>query len=110
MTTPDENLDQYIVRLVMKVDAPKNEPDSAVRAFVDNLVANGMREWVFRVEDIHTGEVLGYFDGFGDPVDISTPVPSPEEPAQEQAAEPEPAAGESDEDLEALAESLNGEG
>ena len=109
MTTPEENNQAYIVRLVMKVDAPRGEPDTAVANFVDLLVANGLREWVFRVEDIDNGTVLGYFDGYGDPVDITQQqAPAPAEEAPEQAAEPE--AAESDEALEALAESLNEQG
>lgn len=112
MNTPD-NLQPYIVRLVMKVDAPKGEPDTAVGNFVDLLVANGLREWVFRVEDINTGDVLGYFDGYGDPVDV-TAKPA-EEPAEEpvnasETGETADGAPESDEALEALAESLNEQG
>lgn len=104
MTTP-ENTQPYIVRLVMKVDAPKGEPDSAVAAFVDNLTANGLREWVFRVEDIDTGDVLGYYDGYGDPVDLSQAPAAPDAPAE--AAAPAESEAQSDEALEALAESLN---
>jgi hypothetical protein len=115
--TAPENIESYIVRLVMKVDAPKGEPDTAVGNFVDLLTANGLRDWVFRVEDQHTGDVLGYFDGYGDPVEIQVTTPTEEPPAPEpvgatpatpeQPAPAQAATTESDESLVALAESLN---
>lgn len=110
MTTPENQ--QYIVRLVMKVDAPPKQPDTAVVNFVDLLTANGLRDWVFRVEDIESGQVLGYYDGYGDPVEIQ---PAPEAPTEAPAAEVEqptdtPDQPESDESLVALAESLNEQG
>lgn len=106
MTTPDSNIQQYIVRLVMKVDGKPDEPVSGVLGFVELLTANGMRDWVFRVENADTGEILGYYDGWGDEVDMTaipaTPAPdvTPADPVQEP---------ESDESLVALAESLNAE-
>lgn len=87
---------EFIVRLVMKVDAAV--PEAAVTEFVDLLVANGLREWVYRVESVEDGEILGYFDGFGQPVDIH---------ATTAEASTEPPAEDSDEALEKLAESLN---
>lgn len=90
---------EFIVRLVMKVDA--EVPEAAATEFVDMLTANGLREWVYRVESIDDGEILGYFDGFGQPVDITAPsTPSVEDVPLESTSE-------SDEGLIALAESLN---
>lgn len=111
MTTP-ENAKPYIVRLVMKVEAPADQPDTAVTNFVDLLVANGLREWVFRVEDIDTGEVQGYFDGYGDPVEIqpAAPTEAPSESAETAEEQPAGDQAESDESLVALAESLNEQG
>lgn len=60
---------RYVVRLVMEVLA--ENPADATQEFVDKLVERGLRDWVYRVENSIDGEILGYFDGFGMPVDLS---------------------------------------
>jgi hypothetical protein len=125
----------YIVRLVMRVEASPHSPQDAVTNFVDLLVGNGLRDWVYRVEDIETGDVIGYYDGYGDEVEINTaeaaPAPQRETPTPgivapdsvEASASPgpasrpvedvplpteqDPAEAQSDAELLALAESLN---
>lgn len=104
MTTPEQEQQQYIVRLVMRVDAKPGQPDDAVASFVEMMTSNGLRDWVYRVETLD-GEILGYYDGYGDPVDLAT---APDAQATDQpdqtAVETQP---ESDSELVALAESLN---
>lgn len=62
--------EQYMVRLSMVVDG--TDPGDAAMAFVDRLVDRGMRDWVYTVhENTEQQEPLGYFDGYGLPLDIS---------------------------------------
>ena len=104
MTTPDDDA-RYMVRLVMKVNGKPDEPESAVINFVEMLVQNGMRDWVYRVESEDSTKVLGYFDGYGDPVDMTPPGTTEPDAAPVETSPEQPV--ESDESLVALAESLN---
>lgn len=90
-TDPPENDERsHIVRLVVKVDA--DDASDAVLEFVDVLIASGLRNWAYRVESL-SGEVEGYFDGYGNPVDIDSLTPKI-------------ANRDDEDDLEAFAESL----
>lgn len=60
--------DGKIVRLVMRVD--QENPSDAVEDFIQNIVENGLREWIYRVEDSETGDVFGYYDGYGNETDM----------------------------------------
>lgn len=111
----------YVVRLVMRVRTEEDNPDEAVRIFVDNLVDNGLTNWLYRVDDNTTDEVLGFYNGHGIEVDVNM-LSLPEENAGEKKAEqkvettpnlPEPTSpatpnpGSDDEDLIRLAVTLN---
>lgn len=104
MTVPEQS--EFIVRLVMKVDAQADQPWKAVSNFVDLLTSNGLRDWVYRVENIDSGEIVGYFDGYGEAVDIQTPVENEVTDVQ-LPAEQNPAEVQDDAALMALADSLN---
>lgn len=54
--------EHYVVRLVMGVVA--TTPELAAPTFVEHLVTQGMRDWVYRVEK-EDGEIVGYYDGNG---------------------------------------------
>lgn len=102
----------YIVRLVMRVEADDTDPAQAALKFVDLMVENGLRDWVYRVEDNSTGDIMGYYDGWGNVVDINSPVEVTEPPVEDvplpsDPPEANPAEVESDAELLALAESLN---
>lgn len=58
----------YVVRLVLRVQAD-SEAD-APRQFVKYLVEGGLISWMYRVEHPETHDVLGYFNGDGVPVDM----------------------------------------
>lgn len=58
----------YVVRLVMRVEA--DSPPKATQEFVTYLVEGGLVNWIFRVEDPETQEILGYFNGHGMAVDM----------------------------------------
>lgn len=120
MTTPTPQAHEFIVRLVMRTEAPTDQPGLAVIDFVDQLTENGLRDWVFRVEDHETNEILGYFDGYGTPYVLPAgtdegslpgvgegPTPLKYVPPQAGKDDAELEALEEDAELEALAESLN---
>lgn len=102
---------EFSVRLVIRVAA--DEPEKAVPTFITHLVENGMTDWVYQVGNPDTGEVIGYFDGFGLPVNVDDlpsgrdqqETPEPQEQAQEQT----PVQTTNDQELLALAERLNDE-
>lgn len=107
---------EYTVRLLVKVETDQG-PEEAARLLVDNLAVNGIVRWVYRVEEYESGKVLGYYDGFGRPLDIDSPNPlgEPQEiqtPVKtvETVELPEPASDiepESDQKLLDLAITLN---
>lgn len=108
----------YICRLVMRV--PGDTPGDAPVAFVRHLVEGGLVTWIFRVEDVETHEILGYFDGNGIPVDIEAIMAEADEDVSiEDVSLPDISSmatpfqvtvdtnPPSDEELNSLAESLN---
>ena len=102
-----EQMDDYVVRLVMRVEA--NSPEHAVLTFIGHMVDNGLTNWIYRVEDPETHEPVGYFDGHGVEVNIDEEAAAAvreEEAASEEAVQT-PVQTESDEELHTLAESLN---
>lgn len=110
MTSPDQpSKTSYMVRLVMRVDGTPDEPESAVINFIEMMVQNGLRDWVYRVED-DDSKVLGYFDGYGDAVEMAPGQPTTvgETVANWTPAEADEPVSD-DESLMALAESLNNE-
>lgn len=68
---------KYICRLVMKVEA--DDPSEAPVTFVNFLVEAGLITWIYRVEDPDTGEILGYFDGNGELVDMDEIIQNQDE-------------------------------
>jgi hypothetical protein len=64
--------DTKIVQLAIKVAGDTGE--LAVSNFIDILVEKGLREWLYRVEDPETGELLGLYNGYGDAADIPSVV------------------------------------
>lgn len=63
--TTEETPFQYRVRLVMRVDSIEGQPETAVYEFIDLLTANGLRTWAYVVEDLESGRIVGYYDGYG---------------------------------------------
>ena len=105
-------MSKYVVRLVMSLEA--DAPDEAVRDFVDQLTAYGLRDWIFRAEK--DDAVEGYYNGFGKSVDLDAATASlraqtaAQAEAEDEATVPSEApavSGESDAALTAIAESLN---
>lgn len=106
----------YLVRFSLTV--PADNASDAVDSVIDLFVEKGLRDWVYRVDDPTaapgTDSLIGFFDGYGDPVDVEALLAegesqAPATPEQVDAVTSElPVADEtSDAELEALAESLN---
>lgn len=115
---------EYAVRITWPNMNAENAEEAVLDA-VELMVAKGMREWIYRVDDSETARanggvnndsLVGYFDGWGDPVDHEAIIAQAE--AEEAAAaaageaappgEPEQAINdESDAGLLELAASLN---
>lgn len=57
----------FWVNLALKVAAP--DPATAIRAFVEGLVQQGLRGFAYSVENYDDREIVGVFDGFGDRID-----------------------------------------
>lgn len=70
-----------------------------------------MTDWVYQVCDPETAEILGYFDGFGLPVNVDELGPAPQvDNEPEHIEEQTPVqTGESDAQLLTLAQQLNEE-
>jgi hypothetical protein len=104
---------EYVVRFSLRVTA--DGPGDAVDGVVDLFVEKGLRDWVYRVDDPSETNsekaLVGFFDGYGDPVDVDELLSQVGEPAPipVQTAElPDPPAiSDDDADLLAEAESLN---
>lgn len=98
---------EYSVRLVLRVAA--ESPDKAAPTFITHLVENGMTDWVYQVCDPDDDmKVIGYFDGFGLPVEVDA-LAKPEAPAVPAPAEQTPVQTETDGELLSLAQELNEE-
>lgn len=91
----DEN-NLYWVNLSLKIAAP--DPSTAVRAFIEGIVQQGLRDFAYSVENYDDREIAGVFDGFGDRINPLELVES-----QEGVSTPESERAE----LLALAERLN---
>lgn len=106
------------MRLILRVASDSAE--QAAPTFIAHLVENGLTDWVYQVCDPDTMEPLGYFDGFGLPVDVEESQPAEAKaPEAPETPDPDPAPvqtpvqtdgetdGETDADLLALAQHLN---
>lgn len=115
----------FVVRLIMGsygVDTPAQ----AVEGFVNNLVAQGLRDWVYEVIDIETGAVVAELNGYGEDASALLERLREEETAEagddddddddddedddDEPSEPVQAQMEAEEDLIKLAENLNAGG
>lgn len=113
---------RYFVRLAFTM---LNDTESdAVQDVVDLFAEHGTRSWVYVVDDADSGERIGYFNGWGEPVDTDLVDaaaatlrndPAPENSALEDAPlEPSTLDDDTnddvdDDDLERFADSLNQE-
>lgn len=59
----------YLVRYAFTVDA--ETPNDAVAGVVDLMVESGLINWAYRVDNPDTGEIIGFYDGRGDEIDMS---------------------------------------
>src|SRR4051812_21164211 len=98
----------YSVRLVLRVSA--DSPDRAAPTFIAHMIENGFTDWVYQICDPDDDmKVIGYFDGFGLPVDVdklhaaSADEPEPAPPAVQTPVQTE----ETDAELLTLAQDLN---
>lgn len=116
----------YHVHLGFKMSS--ESPGDAVQDVIDTFVEKGFRDLVYVVSDIATSEPLGFFNGWGEPIETSVVEAAaarlrsdPEEPQSDAAStvddetestygsdEPdEQAKADADDALERLAEQLN---
>jgi hypothetical protein len=80
--------EEYLVRFSLRVSA--DNPGDAVDGVVDLFVEKGLRDWVYRVDNpsLEGPEaVVGYFDGYGVPVDVAELL------AQSEQIDPIPVGG-----------------
>ena len=75
----------YICRLVMRVQGDEDTPGEAATEFVRYLVEGGLITWIFRVEDPETADILGYFDGNGNEVDMDAILAEEDELLKQEA-------------------------
>lgn len=59
-----------VVRLVMNID--EEDPGDAVEAFVEAIISQGLRGWVYRVEELDDPDDFSFHDGYGLDVDIES--------------------------------------
>lgn len=99
---------EYLVRFSLRVKA--DNPGDAVDGVVDLFVEKGLRDWVYRVDDpAATGadSLIGFYDGYGDPVDVDQLLADiEEEPVAIPVSSVEPVPAESDDELLAEAQAL----
>jgi len=103
----------YVVRLLATV--PAHSPEEAVLGFIEQLTANGLRNWVYGVLDAETGETVAELNGYAQDQSELIERLSAEQEAAERDREPdddepepdEAATPDSDEELTRLAEGLN---
>lgn len=69
MTEPAATSHEYMVHLAIRLTAAPDNPQTVVDEFIDRLACNGLKDWVFRVENEMTS-VVNYHDGLGNVVDI----------------------------------------
>lgn len=60
---------RYHVRLAFTMDS--ETPSDAVQDVIDTFTEKGFRDLVYVVNDVESGEQLGYFNGWGEPLDVS---------------------------------------
>ena len=117
----------YFVRLAATMEG--EDAADAVLALIDRITEKGMRDWLYRVDDKATGEMVGYFNGWGEQVDTDVVHQATEairlaadaetaqlgqEASEDEATEDEPDTTDSDttdsdDQLVEYAESLNQE-
>lgn len=96
---------KYVVRLIMGAYSVAT-PQAAVTGFVDALVAQGLRDWVYEVIDVDSGQTVGEYNGYGE--DASGLMENLREEAEaESTPDEDEDEDEPKEDLLALAENLN---
>lgn len=63
---------RYLVRLMF--ECPADSPDVAALKMIEQVAAFGLRNWIYRVQDLDTDEFFNV-NGFGEEVDLDgTPV------------------------------------
>lgn len=112
---------RFYVRIAFTMDA--DDPGDAAAGVVDLFTEKGLRDWIYQVDDTDNKKI-GYFNGWGEPVDTDLVDaaaatlrndPAPENSALEDAPlEPSTLDDDTnddvdDDDLERFADSLNQE-
>lgn len=60
----------FYVKLAFTMNA--EEPGDAAAGVVDIFTDKGVRNLIYRVDDAETREFVGYFNGWGEPIDTAT--------------------------------------
>lgn len=98
---------EYLVRFSVKVTS--DSPANAVDLVIDGFVEQGLRNWIWRVDDPAapdgTDSIIGFYDGYGELVDIDKVLAEDSEDSNED--EPKTTDAEDDSELLDLAKDLN---